>query len=304
VKPLVKRILLGVGGLVGLVVVGGGAFVGFHVHAFGASLDKVYEVPLTKVERSTDAAVLARGKHLAESVAACANSDCHGADFGGGKTADIGPLGKFTAPNISAGGLGAAYSDAEIFRLIRHGVKRDGRGVRFMPSHEINWLSDGDITAVISYLRTMPAVQKANGPLEVGLLAKVLDRFDMIPIDIARRIDHSKIELAPPPSPDAKYGAFIGRGCTGCHGKTLSGGPIPGAPPEIPIPLNLTPDATGLKGWTFEDFKHTLSTGVSKSGKKLDPMMPVESYGKMDDTELHALWAHLQSQPARPFGGR
>ena len=192
-KPLVKRILLGVGGLVDLVVVGGGAFVGFHVHAFGASLDKVYEVPLTKVERSTDTTVLARGKHLAESVAACANSDCHGADFGGGKTTEVGPLGKFTAPNISSGGLGAAYSDAEIFRLVRHGVKRDGRGVRFMPSQEINWLSDGDITAVISYLRTMPAVQKANGPFEVGLLGKVLDRFDLIPIDIARRIDHSKI---------------------------------------------------------------------------------------------------------------
>lgn len=287
-----------------MVVVGGGAFVGFHAHAFSSSLDKVYEVPLPKVERSTDPVVIARGKHIAESIGACANSDCHGNDIGGGKTADIGPLGKFTAPNISAGGLGAAYSDAEIFRLIRHGVKRDGRGVRFMPSHEINWMSDADVIATISYLRTMPPVQKPNGPFEVGLLGKILDRFDMIPIDIARRIDHSKVELAPPPSPDAKYGSFIGRGCTGCHGPTLSGGPIPGAPPELPIPLNLTPDATGLKGWTFEDFKHTLETGVNKQGKKLDPMMPVESYAKMDETEMRALWAHLSAQPPRPFGGR
>jgi mono/diheme cytochrome c family protein len=304
VKPLVKRILLGIGGILGLGILGGGAFVGFHSYAFGASLDKVYEVPVPKLERSTDPAVLARGQHLAESLAGCVNSDCHGKDLGGGKTIEVGPLGKFTAPNISAGGLGVAYSDGEIVRLLRHGVKRDGRTVRFMPSHEINWLNDQDVTAVISYIRTLPPVQKANGPFEIGLLGKILDRMDMIPIDVARRIDHSHIELGPAPTPDAKYGAFIARQCTGCHGATLAGGPIPGAPPEMPVPLNLTPDATGLKGWTLEDFKQTLRTGVSKRGKKLDPMMPVEAYGKLDDIETQALWAYLSALPARAFGGR
>jgi cytochrome c553 len=304
VKPLVKRILLGLGGFVGLAALGAGAFVGFHVYSFGASLDKVYDVPLPKLERSTDPVVVARGKHLAESIAGCTNSDCHGRDLGGGKTMEIGPLGTFTAPNVSAGGLGVAYSDGELARLVRHGLKRDGRSVRFMPSHEVNWLNDQDLTAVVSYIRTLPPVQKANGPLEIGLLGKILDRLDMIQIDVARRIDHSHVELGPAPSPDAKYGAFIGRQCTGCHGITLSGGPIPGAPPELPIPLNLTPDATGLKGWTFDDFKRAMQTGQSKSGKKLDPMMPVESYSKLDDTEMQALWAFLSALPTRPFGGR
>lgn len=303
-KPLVKRILLGIGALVGLGVIVAGAFVGFQVYSFGASLNKVYEVPAPKLERSTDPVVLARGKHLAESLAGCTNSDCHGHDLGGGKIMEIGPLGKFTGPNISAGGLGAAYSDAELARLVRHGLKRDGRSVRFMPSHEINWLNDQDLTAVISYVRTLPPVSKANGPFEVGLLGKVLDRLDMIPIDVARRIDHSNVELGPAPTPDAKYGAFIARQCTGCHGATMAGGPIPGAPPDMPVPLNLTPDATGLKGWTLEDFSHTLRTGQSKRGKKLDPMMPVESYSHLDETEMQALWAHLSTLPARPFGGR
>jgi hypothetical protein len=304
VKPLVKRILIGIGGLIGLGLLGVGAFVGFHAYSFGSSLDKVYEVPAPKIERSTDPVVLARGKHLAESLAGCTNSDCHGRDLGGGKTMQIGPLGTFTGPNVSPGGLGLAYSDPELARLIRHGLKRDGRSVRFMPSHEINWLNDQELTAVISYVRTLPPVQKANGPFEVGLLGKILDRLDMIPIDVARRIDHSKVELGPGPTADAKYGSFIARQCTGCHGNSLSGGPIPGAPPELPIPLNLTTDATGLKGWTFDDFKRAMQTGVNKSGKKLDPMMPVESYSKLDDTELHALWDYLSTVPARPFGGR
>jgi cytochrome c553 len=304
VKPLVKRILLGIGGVVGLVVVGGAAFVGFHAHAFSASLDKVYDVPIPAVTRSSDAAVLARGKHLTESIAPCVNGDCHGADLGGGKTADIGPLGKFTAPNVSAGGLGAAYSDGELMRMLRHGIKRDGRSLRFMPVHEFNWLPDADLVAIISFVRTLPAVQKENGPFEVGLLGKILDRFDMIPIDIARRIDHGNVQIAPAPNPSAEYGAFIARECTGCHGKNLSGGPIPGAPPELPIPLNLTPDATGLKGHSFEDFRHILTTGQRKDGRKLDPMMPVTAYGNLDDTEMHALWAYLSTLPPRPFGGR
>lgn len=303
-KPLVRRISLGVAAVAGAVLLGGAAFVGLQVRAFAASMDKVYDVKVPAVVRSTDPLVLARGKHLVESLAPCAVGDCHGSDLGGGKTLEIGPLGKFTGTNISAGGLGAAYSDGELFRLLRHGVKRDGRSVRFMPSHEFNWLSDADFTAVISYLRTLPPVTKANGPFEIGVLGKVLDRRDMLPLDIARRIDHEHLKLAPPPAANAEYGAFIARGCSGCHGETFSGGPLPGAPPDLPIPLNLTPDATGLEGWSFDDFRRTLTTGVRKSGRKLADMMPIAAYKNFDDTELHALWAYLSTLPPRPFGGR
>ncbi len=303
-KPIVKKILLGVGGVVGLVVVGGASFVGFHVHGYGASLDKVYDVPIQTIARSTDPAVLERGRHIAHAVAPCAGGDCHGRDLGGGKTIVMGPLGEFTGPNISPGGLGAVYSDGELARLVRHGLKKDGRGVQFMPSHEFNWIPESDLTAVISYVRTVPAVPKPNGTIRVGALAKLLDRLDMIPLDIARRINHEKIELGPAPTPTAAYGAFLARACTGCHGDHLSGGPIPGAPPEMAVPLNLTPDATGLQGWTLEDFKKSLTTGINKKGKKLDPMMPTAEFGELDAIEMQALHAYLASLPPRPFGGR
>jgi hypothetical protein len=304
VKRIVKIVLGVLGGIVGVVVIGGGAFVGINVSRYNSSMDKVYEVPVPKVERSTDPAVLARGKHLVESIAGCGMGDCHGADTGGGKSIPVGPLGLFTAPNITAGGLGAAYSDGELFRVVRNGLKKDGRSLRFMPAHEISWLPDSDITALVSYLRTLPPVQKPNGPMEIGTMAKVLDRFDMIVVDVARRINHEQPELAPPPTPDASYGRFLGKLCTGCHGATFGGGPIPGAPPELPIPLNITPDASGLKGWTFEDFDKLLMEGMRKNGKKLDPFMPVQALSKMDETEKKALWAYLQSLPPKPFGAR
>jgi hypothetical protein len=84
----------------------------------------------------------------------------------------------------------------------------------------------------------------------------------------------------------------------------LSGGPIPGAPPELPVPSNLTPDATGLKGWAFEDFQRLMEQGIRKNGKKLDPFMPIEAFGKQDEIEKRALFAWLQSLPPTPFGNR
>jgi hypothetical protein len=301
----VKKALIGVGGVLGVAVLGGGSFVFAKTSAFNASLDKVYDVPLPKIERTTDPALLARGQHLAHTIMPCADSGCHGNDLSGGKVTEMGPLGTFVAPNITSGGLGAAYSDAELARLLEHGLKKDGRGARFMPSHESNWLPEQDIVAVISYVRTVSAQTKQNPGMRIGTLGKVLDQLGMIPIDVARRVDHQHITKAPPPSPDAAYGAYLARLCSGCHGDGLSGGPIPGAPPSMAIPLNLTPDATGLGGWTLDDFKSVLKTGKrKKDGRQLDAMMPVESFGQFDDTEMQALFSYLQSLPKKPFGNR
>ena len=248
--------------------------------------------------------MLERGKHIAESIGACASKDCHGGDFSGGEPIKMGPLGTMQAPNITAGGRGGEYSDAEFARLILHGVKRDGHGLTFMPAPDFAWWPDEDVAAVISYLRTVPAVARPSGGIQLGLLAKVIDRLNMLPIDVARRIDHEHRPLAPTPAPTAAYGVFLANACRGCHGASLSGGPIPGAPPEMAIPLNITPHETGIAGWAYEDFDKLLSTGIRKSGKTLDPMMPIAELGKFNQTERHALWAYLQTVSAKPFGGR
>jgi len=304
-KRIVKRVLLG---LVVLVVVLGGsvaAYATMQSRVFDASMNKVYDVAPLSLQRSTDPAVIARGKHVAESIAPCASKECHGIDGGGAtKTIVLGPLGTINGPNITSSGLGATYSDGELARLIRHGVKKDGRSVRFMPVQDFSWLPDSDIVAIISYLRTLPAVDRPNGVTEIGTLGKVLDVRNQIVLDVARRIDHAKADLAPPPTPTVEYGRYVGRLCTGCHGDHLSGGRIPGAPSSLPIPLNLTPHETGMKGWTYEDFDKLLSTGVRKNGKTLDPFMPLEAIGKADEIERKALFAYLQSLPPAPFGGR
>jgi hypothetical protein len=217
----------------------------------------------------------------------------------------MGPLGTMRGSNITPGGVLKDYSDGQIYRLMRHALKKDGRSVGFMPVHEINWLPHDDIVALISYLRTVPAVDKPVAPSEWRVLAKVLDRRDALPVDIARRIDHkAPPPEVPAPEPTKAYGYFVAKNCTGCHGETLSGGPIPGAPPHIPIPANITPHETGIAKYSYADFEKLLATGVKPDGKELDPFMPYQALAKMNDVEKKALWEFLRSVKAKPFGGR
>jgi hypothetical protein len=303
-KPVIKRVLKVAGGIASVVIVAGISFVLVETSRFDASLDKVYDLPVPVVVRSTDPVMVSRGQHLVSSVGGCTVTLCHGPDLAGGRPIEMGPVATLVAPNITSANLGAAYSDGEIARLLRHGVKKDGRTVRFMPVQDIDWLPDSDITAIVSYLRTVPPVDRANQGMVIKPLGKILDRRDRIVFDVARHIDHTKAETPPSPAATAEYGAFVGRLCTGCHGEHLSGGPIPGAPASIPTPLNLTPDATGLKDWTYQDFETLMRTAVRKNGKALEPFMPVEAWRNFDDVEMRALWAHLRNLPPMTFGSR
>ena len=282
--------LLGVGLLLGVC---GGGYGYVQASAYDASMSKVYDVPPVAVIASKDPIMISRGEHLSKSLAGCATHDCHGADFGAGRTIEMGPVATLASPNITQ--TMAAYTDGELARLIRHGIKKDGRSVSFMPVMDFNWLSDSDVVAIVSYLRTVPVVERPNvSATKIKPLGKILDRQDKFFADVARRIDHGHVEMAPQPTATADYGKFVARLCMGCHGEHLSGGRIPGAPASMAIPLNLTPDATGLAGWTYADFEHTIETATRKNGTPMAALMPVEALHDMDDTERHALFAYLQ----------
>ncbi len=303
-KAGIKRAIKAIGLVVAAAIAAAGAYALVETSRFDSSLDKVYDVPVPDIAASKDPDVIARGKHLATGLGGCSAGACHGADFGGGSVTAMGPVASLAAPNITSGNLGAAYTDGELARVIRHGLKKDGRSLRFMPAQDIAWLPDSDVVAIVSFLRTVPPVDRANQPMNIRTLGKVLDRQDKIVFDVARRIDHTKTDEAPPPAPTAAYGAYVSRLCSGCHGEHLSGGPLPGAPPSLPTPLNLTPDESGLKDWTFDDFDRLMREGVRKNGKALDPFMPVECWRNFDDVEMHALWAYLRTLAPAPLGGR
>lgn len=63
------------------------------------------------------------------------------------------------------------------------------------------------------------------------------------------------------------------------------------------VPPNLTPDPTGLGGWTADELATAITTGVRPDGRILAPIMPWHSYGALEKGDLAALVAFLQSLP-------
>ncbi|MDX1447231.1 c-type cytochrome [Lishizhenia sp.] len=68
----------------------------------------------------------------------------------------------------------------------------------------------------------------------------------------------------------------------------------------ISYAANLTPDETGIKYWTEEQFGKALKEGKSKGlddTRMLLPPMPWMNFKDLADEDLHALFTYLQSIP-------
>jgi mono/diheme cytochrome c family protein len=269
------------------------------------ALTKTYDAPLRDVPVSADSATLLRGAHLVTAVGKCV--DCHSADFGGQLIIDDPALGRVAASNLTTGrgGVLANYTDAELARAIRHGIKRDGRGAIIMPSDDWITLADDDVGAIISYIRSLPAVDRELAPTQLRAVGRTLLAAGQLPIIPAERIDHSVQARATMQIDSSvaygKYMADVG-GCTGCHGPGLSGGKVPGTPPDFKPASNLTPE--GIGRLTDAQLESVLRTGRRPDGSELDAFMPWRYTALLTPVEMRALIKYLRTVDAKPFGGR
>ncbi len=243
---------------------------------------------------------MARGEHLVTAVAHCGY--CHGLDLAGDIVVnDPNTFGVIVAPNLTAGagGVGAQYTTEDWVRSIRHGVLPEGRSVILMPSVFFDEMSQQDLAAIVAYLQTIPPVDNVLPETKLGPMAYLLLGAGPLREGMsAPRIDHeAPFAEAPEEAATAAYGAYLAEiaQCTACHGAELAGGQVSRS---APIGPNLTPGGE-LGGWTEADFAATLRTGSDPSGHQLDTFMPWQFFRNMTDVEVGALWAYLQSQPAR-----
>jgi mono/diheme cytochrome c family protein len=296
---VLKWIGIVLGGLVGLVLL---IALGLYAKS-RLEFGKKYNVQVQSVVVPTDAASIARGKHLATILC----EECHQPDLGGDANwFNGGALGSGSAPNLTSGkgGVAAQFSDTDFVRVIRHGVKPDGTSVFIMPATDFAYLSDQDLGALIAYIRSAPPVDRETPEPHMrftfiggvmygaGLFGHLLraDRIQQM----------GQVPQAPQPGVTAEYGQYLVtiNGCRDCHGAQLAGGK-PGNP-SSPLAPNLTPGGE-LRAWSEADFIKTLRTGTTPSGTPLpDQFMPWKNKGQMTDDELKAVWAYLQSLPALP----
>lgn len=321
-----KRILVAAGVVVGVLLLGAGGTVGYFSAIYPPSFP---DTPMPEIEASDDPAVIARGEYLANGVAHC--DGCHApldayvaskggppAPLSGGREFAMGPIGTIRSANITpdeATGIGG-WSDAEIARAVRHGVGKDGKALPLM--FAIGGMSDEDLTALVSYLRSVAPVNNEVEPSEVGLLGKVLFRTAMA--KFIEPHEYPAPAFVPEGEVSAERGAYLALGpaaCGGCHSKLVStdtdgdglydftpDGPV-GAGGEI-FPdeadpayeyaaINLSRDATTspIASWSEQDFVDRIAAGrVYESSP-----MPWESFARMSENDLRSIWKWIETVP-------
>lgn len=282
-RPVAKRILKIVGGLLALALLAAAGFVTYVQVAYNVDFP---ETPLPAITARTDAATIARGEYLVHAVAHC--SSCHnpGEDvkqkvldvakpLTGGYTFVLGPVGKFTARNLTphATGIGT-MTDGQLARSIRHGVDERGK-LSLMMRIAVGPMSDEDLTAIISYLRAQAPVEARQPFYDLGFVGKI------VALDLEPRMD-SAPAFVPEGEISVARGKYLAEGpaaCVGCHtpADPLDGfarsGPLfsgeakaeedPTNPAQEIIAPNLTPDPeTGhIAAWSEDQFVGRFRSG-------------------------------------------
>jgi mono/diheme cytochrome c family protein len=259
---------------------------------------------------------IARGKYLVEGPAACFH--CHTdhdltdprypiieSKKGAGWSMPIPELNNIAARNITPDpetGIGT-WSDDEIARAIREGVRKDGTALfPVMPYSEFARMDDADVEAIVAYLRTLTPVRNQVPARQLPFPLEYIVKTIPKPI------------LAPQPShPSAtpeQRGEYIATlaSCGGCHtpaddqgqmlaGMEFGGGGLfkdPGQNGKEMFSLNITPDPSGIAHYDESLFKEMIRTGTMR-GRILSHIMPLEFFKNMTDGDLSDLFAYLRS---------
>lgn len=280
--------------------------------------DKTYEAPLPEIVASTDSAVIARGKYLAFGPAHCGT--CHvpmdmikhventgeQIPLSGGWEFPI-PPGTFRAPNLTPDketGIGE-LTDGQVARALRYNVKRNDRCLfPFMPFQD---MSDEDLTAIVSFLRSQDPVRHDVKKTELSFLGKAVSALGFIKPTFPTGTPPASV----PKEPTAAYGSYLTHSvanCYGCHtDRDLKTGVFTGKPfagglyfePDVfsdgysfRAP-NLTPhEETGLiTGWSEEVFVNRFKLGRVHEGSP----MPWGAFSRMDTTDLLAIYRYLRT---------
>ena len=253
---------------------------------------------------------LERGTYLVEGPSACGN--CHTPQGPDGPVPGMALSGMmveqnpdFTAiaPNITPGSRVADWSDAELARAIREGIRPDGTVIGPpMPIILYRNLSDDDLQSIVMYLRQVPAVDNDPGTSTYN-----------IPLPPAYGPPVTSV-AAIPAGETLAYGAYLAgpvAHCIECHTTFGPQGPMfdthlgaggfafhgPWGTSTAP---HITP--TGLADFTDDQLGTMIRTGTRPDGTPMMPPMPYAYFAKMTDTDLAAIILYLRALPPLPDG--
>ncbi|MEA2465222.1 MAG: hypothetical protein QOJ98_2969 [Acidobacteriota bacterium] len=275
---------------------------------------RTFDAPYPDIHASADPQVIARGAYLAYGPAHCVNCHTQGAaqkaaveqgatpPLSGGNRFSF-PPGTFYSPNLTPDketGIGR-YTDGQLARMLRYGVRPDGRAA--LPFMEFQHLSDEDLTAVISFLRSQQPVRNEVPQHELNLIGKAVMAFAIEPIGPKE----TPPKVSPAQEPTVERGAYLANsvaGCAECHTKRnpldgsyvaarfSGGGKFEVDQATVLVTPNLTPSKFGrIRDWEEEQFVGRFDVGMGIKGTH----MPWRQFQRMSDTDKRAIFRYLKS---------
>ncbi|MCT8162027.1 cytochrome c [Pseudoruegeria sp. SHC-113] len=251
-----------------------------------------------------------RGAYLVRGIAGCGN--CHtpfgaeGPDMGkelAGRLVEQNEMFTAVAPNITPAGRIADWSDAELARAIREGIRPDGSLIGPpMPYAMYRGLGDEDLAAIVAFLRSLPAVEN-----------EVPASTYNIPLPPAYGPPVESVS-APAKGETVEYGAYLAgpvAHCMECHTPLGPQGPLLETdlgrggfefhgPWGTSVASNITSHEDGLAGYSDDEMKAMITKGMRPDGNPMMPPMPYGYLAQMDETDLNAIVLYLRSLPPLP----
>ena len=242
-------------------------------------LRQTFDIAATPIFVPADFASRAHGQQI---YATRGCEGCHGERMKGEVFFDEKNVARLVAPNVPK--VIRDYTDPELARLLRHGVRPNGRGVAAMPSSMFYNLDDKDLGALIAYVRTLPVQPDTLPPTDIRILARVgllVGQYTLEPLVITH--DAPRPPKGPDPTALGRYTAMSS--CTECHGMQLEGGPD-------------TPALSVVAGYSVAEFAKLMREGVPKDGRKLGLMGRTarNRFSHFTDEEVSGLYAFLSKQ--------
>lgn len=253
---------------------------------------------------------VARGEYLVQGPAGCGN--CHtpfgadGPDMArdlSGRLVEQNAAFTAVAPNITPASRIAGWSDAELARAIREGLRPDGSLIGPpMPFTFYRGLGDDDLASIVMYLRTIPAVENDPGPSTYN-----------IPLPPAYGPPVDSV-TAPEPGVTADYGAYLAgpvAHCLECHTPMGPRGPMIDTdlgrggfefhgPWGTSVASNLTAHADGLADYSDAEIAAMITEGRRPDGSTMLPPMPYAYLARMTARDLDAVVTYLRGLPPLP----
>lgn len=257
---------------------------------------------------------LERGEYLVRGPMGCGN--CHtlqgpegpdmSKELAGGQLIIDDEMMQAYSPNITPAGPVGQWSDAELARAIREGIRPDGSLIGPpMPFTFYRALSDADLAAVVAFLRTLPPIENET-PKSVYHIP--------LPPAYGPPVEHV---ADIPRGPTVEYGAYIAgpvAHCLECHTPFGPQGPMidtalgqggfefPG-PWGVSVAPNITSSGDGLANYTDDEIKTMITQGRRPDGSPMLPPMPYGHFAGMTPEDLEALVLYLRTLPPLPDAG-